>query len=361
MTDTGAVVSVAPESVVTLSTLVGVVQRRLGDDDATVWTADQIAGAFRLALRELASEVRAFWDQTYLENRPPSFSYTSESDGLVASVDYGQANYTCADEREFLDETRRVGPANHTCPSEWADGWLADCGASTAPSVVQQLPDDVLLLDRVTWHWGRIQGLTPRDARALDPRYEITRGPVYAYLWRLDGPHALRQIRVPASSSAPFSVTGTFGVLRDPIDLSGDTVSGSWGLPRRIAGQHNLHGEMWGAPRRPFTDAMTTKVEYWRDGHWTGATGEVCELPEMYARYLVHFVMHHCLQHSGPGQDLKLAEWYQARWTRCLDRLKARISRIASERISQMGGHEYPIGGAPPRPQRPFNYPQDTR
>lgn len=202
---------------------------RLGDEDEGVWSADEIDGYLRAGYLSLAQEARVFWDIHYVESLPAHFSVTQtwelgELDDLSGGFSFGVANYTYDDERLLLDdEDDRLGPAWYTCPAEAA--LLDAVSASTAIPATTNLPDQIAELDRLTWNDRTIDAVTSRDQRNRDPRYETIAGDVYGYTWQQDGVRALRTIRVPAQVGDTYTVTGAWGVLRDPSDLSTEDVT----------------------------------------------------------------------------------------------------------------------------------------
>lgn len=344
-----------------LGDLVTDTQTRLGDAAGQVWTHDEIVVQIQEAYGLLAQTRAVFWDTTFSENLPTSFTYTQPweaRDGFVA-VDAGVANYTFTDEQGLSDnQAKEVGPAWFTCPDEIA--WLADVGANTAISATDELPASLRALDRVVWNNQTIVALSPRHLRAGDSRFQYTAGEVYAYLWRYDGVRTFRKVRVPAAQAATADVTGSWGLLRDPTDLSGDTVTGSWGIPRRIPGHLATGPYAWGAPRRPFLETNNVRIEHTRSGRALVTDTDLCELPDRYASYLRDYAQWQLLEKPGPGQDLALAAHYQARWTRDLARIDGRLQRVTQERVSVLGGDGRPSITRPPRPSRPWAYGQEV-
>lgn len=348
-----------PVTMHTLTSLCADVLARLGDNDASVWTANEVQTYLRQGYHELALSARAFWDQAYLENQTPGFSCTAAWEVAYLGFDYGVANYTLADERHLEDEGHRIGWGNHTCPAEAFDGWLSDCAAAAVPEALAALPADCLEVERVTWDDGTLTALSPTDVRLNDTRYQNTRGEVLAFVMHKDGLNTLRKIRVPSASADVREVTGTWGSMRDATDFDSTATTATWGVPRRVPGEHPLGSQQWGIARRPHQDGKNLRIEYWREGRDLD-TPEGSELPAHYGLYLRHYAMGRCLARNGPGQDDTLAKYYQARWARDLERIARRRTahHVARRRVLGERDRMSRTGRRPPRPAWPANYEQ---
>lgn len=345
------------------SDLVTSVLTRLGDLAQQIWTTDEVLQHLVNGYQLIACVGEVFYDWTYLENLPRGASYSQPWEqamlGGAAVFDYGYANYSAAFElgcSALLDERQQYGPANYTSPFEATDGLLARCKASTAIPATADVPLTLVGLTRVTWDKRQIDAMEARRLSRVDSRYEITAGEVYGYIWQKDGIRTLRKVRVPAAQADTCVVNGAWGLLRTPTDLSTDTVTGSWGVCRRIPGQHPMGPDQFGAPRRPFLEGKNVRVEHTRHGRSLEATDGVCELPDRYAVYLRDYAMAMCLGRKGPGQDLKLAAHFQLRWTRGLARIQRRLQLVDAEHISVMGGDGTPLQTRPPRPKLPWAF-----
>jgi hypothetical protein len=338
-----------------------------------------------------------FPDWTYLENLPRGFACTAMWEEPFLAFRYGRANFTSVDELRLLGEKDRNGPANHTSPFEATDGWLSLAGASTAIPATAELPATVTEIERVLWDKATIDATHPRAARQMDTRYQETKGEVFAYTWREDGVRTLRKIRVPAAQADTYVVNGWWGILRDPADVTTDTPTGTWGIPRRIPGHHPMGAFRFGLPRRCYRDEKNVRVEHWRMSRFitplaigtvlteipafdprafdSGAfqassrplgsnvatlpynPNEVCELPQRYALYLVDYAIYRCLGRRGPGQSLDLSKHYEMRWGRGLARIKQRLERVQHTRAGTLGSPARVLGHGPPRgPRLPHSY-----
>jgi hypothetical protein len=349
----------------TLGQLRQAVLHRLGDDQAIIWSVDEVNDYLTAAYRLLATELAIFWDQLYLENLPRGFSYTQPWEALLLDgskdFDFGVGNYTAAFEQTAgaslgFDPRLRYGPANYTSPFEATDGNLMRAKASTAIPATADLPKILTKLDHVSWDNRSIEALEARSYSKMDARYEITAGEVYGYTWQKDGVRTLRKVRVPAAQCDTVTVTGSWGLLRTPADLSTDAITGSRGIARIIPGHHAIGPEIFGAPRRPFLEGKNVRVEYFREGRRLDDDGDVCELPFRYALYTRDYAQAQCLSRPGPGFDKELADHFTQRWARGLARIQRRLVVVDLEHTTVMGGDGLPSVTRPPRPALPWSY-----
>lgn len=349
--------------------------RRLGDVNRRIWSDEEIDRYLTQGLLEMTSQIRLIWDWTYMENLPQGFSYTGgpwereyaefrydAGDGAIP----GCANITAEWERpywEALTGEDALGPASHTHPMEL--DFAADLGLGMA--AVQDLPHRLTEIERAAWDLATIDAVNPRQIREQDSRYESIKGEVFGFMWRQDGPRAFRKVRVPAALADYYIVDGTWGIPRDVEDLEfvgADTeIVGTWGIARQIPGEHPI-GPIttrffWGTPRRPYADNKNVKVEHWRTSEFSCYESE---LPDRYVTYLIYYAMWKALWRKGPGNDVRLASWYQSRWTAGLMRIQNRIERQTKERVGRMGGTLDPNSRTkPPRPRLPWQYGQKVR
>lgn len=206
------------------------VQMRLGDGGAAVWTEDEIDQYLRDGYAEIAEGCRVFWDWWYAENLPRGFSCTQPWEQAMLAergeaFDYGVANCTAEFER-LIDQEERIGPGNHTSPFEAIDGHLSDAGADTSIPATSEAPETLTEMSRGVWDQRGIEGLVTRQMRQLDSRYRETAGEVYGLLWEFDGVRTIRKVRKPSAQAECEDIEDAWGAMRDPEDLSTDTVTG---------------------------------------------------------------------------------------------------------------------------------------
>lgn len=206
----------------TLAELRAATLAHLGDADQLVWSGAEVDGYLQDAYREVTGTLRVLPDWTYLENLPAGFSCTAlwEVTFGHAHFQYGVANYTMADEIGLIDETRALGPANHTSPREATDGLLGRAFADSSIPATADLPARVTEIERVLWDQRTIDALSLSRLQAHDTRYQLTTGDVYGYLWQQDGVRTVRKIRQPAAQAATYVVNGAWGALRNADEVS---------------------------------------------------------------------------------------------------------------------------------------------
>jgi hypothetical protein len=353
----------------TRAALVTEILRRLSDAAQLVWSTDEIVRYLQIGQRELSLATRAIWDVAYAENLPKGFSYTAawerahvrDTDGFF---DYGRADHTMAADED--DALVALGMAwsesgNHTSPFEATDGHLSDAGASTAIPGTSEMPASLTEIDRGTWDRRTMTALNLRDLQRNDTRYRITAGEVYGYVWQQDGVRTLRKVRVPSAQAQTFEIDGSWGLLREPEDISGDTASGTWGIPRQIPTMHPMGAEAFGFPRRPYQEGLNVKIEHWRTLRPLDAPDDLCELPDRYTIALRDYALWKCLSRRSAGQDLQMAGLFEQRWLRAVARIRRRVNAVTSDRVNQMGGAPSTLSGPPPVAKLPWNYPQRNR
>ncbi len=350
------------DSTKTLGALVTEILTRLGEAGLTpVWTPDEITEYIRTGYRELALLTRVFWDQLYSENLPAGFSYTAAWEEPYLLFNFGLANFTLeAERRLFEPEADAIGPANYTSPFEGTSGYLTRAGADTSIPATSELPESLNEVDRGVWDGATIDAYLPQQIMRHDSRYEVTQGEVYGYMWRKDGIRTFRKVRVPSAQADTHTITGSWGVLRVPIDISAETVTGSFGIPRRLPTMHPMGPSYWGLPRRPYREGKNVRIEHWRQGRELDSALTITELPDRYAVYLRDYAQAKAYGRAGPGQDNDLAAHYESRWQRHVLRLQRRTARVDQARTGQFGP-VHAVAAWPPRPKLPWNYPQRTR
>jgi len=176
------------------------------------------------------------------------------------------------------------------------------------------LPTDLLMVDRVTWNWKRIEPLSHRQLRGSDGQYRSTSGSPEGYTLDEDGLETIRLWPVPSVSISP-----------DPTDEEFDE------------------------------DPNNTRVEYFKRATALSADTDSFKLTDAHVRYLRFFALWKALERQGDGQDLKLAEHYKARYFLGVQRIGRRQEDVKRARVGRMGG-EAPRGGTIPRPRLPAHY-----
>lgn len=375
----------------TLDDLRQATMKRLGDAEGVIWTSDEVDLHIKNGYQAIGNTQSAFFDVLYAENLPAGFSmnYAWERRYLStspANFDFGVANFTYEEERFMSgDELHAVGPAKYTSPFELLEGHFDAAACDPAIPATAELPESLAALDRVVYDKRGIDEMEARRMSKVDARYEITAGEVYGYIWQKDGIRTLRKVRVPAQRAGVYNFRGAWGTLRDITDIWSGAISGFnepgfdqlgfdnigfftldtdaalWGIPRRIPGHHPMGTSRFGIPRRFFQETTNVRVEHFRQGRPMNVATDVCELPDLYARYLQDYAQGKCLERPGPGQDEKLAKHFLDRWARGLARIARRVQLTDTEHVMVMGGSGQPSVMRPPRPKLPWPYGSTVR
>lgn len=153
----------------------------------------------------------------------------------------------------------------------------------------------------------------------------------------------------PELSTEKVVPPDTFASPLDP--LSG--TSRCFGVARIIPGHHPMQ-RPWGLPRRVYFDENNTRLEYVRRGHDLSVEG--FELPDWYTTYVRHYALAKALERDGPGQDMKLAQHFTARFSEGVARLKTRTEAAQSFRLRSMGPSKTPNVSRVGPPSLPWNY-----
>lgn len=343
-----------------LDDLVERVLHRLGDSDQKIWTYTEIEASITQGALEMGASVNVILDMAYLECIPPGFSYTSAWEKAFARFDYGHSGYTSVNEAEYAAEVIKAEdtlPGGFTCPAEIT--YLASIGASTALRSVGDVPDDAIEIERGVYNHLTVVATSHRHAEDYDNRFQTQTGPIIAYTLDNEGYRRIRKIRVPTMIAGYFGIEGSWGTLRLPTEITTATVTGTWGIPRRVDGHHPMgdtHG--WGIARRFYDDNYNFRIEYWRQPR---ADANGSELTNRYFLYLGDFAQWRALTRSGPGQNYKLAQLYKDRWERGLARIKNRVNRQNNQKLRRAGGSDMVYKAGPPRPRLPWQYGQTVR
>lgn len=105
-----------------------------------------------------------------------------------------------------------------------------------------------------------------------------------------------------------------------------------------------------------FKDRNNLRMEYRKRGKDLDINTPF-EIPDHYVKYVRWYALARMLEHPGPGQDMELAAWYQARWTDGIQRMITRRNALQSQRKYVMGGTGSSVlGKAPPKARLPWTY-----
>jgi hypothetical protein len=340
----------------TLNDIAGDVLLRLGDTAEDIWSSGEIRGYVKDGYRRIALTTKCFWDSVYLEDQPYTGSYTKDDEiallGAGATY-FNKFTYTKQADAEYAPTgTVHLGPANHTKRVEYDNDYVA----SPFFLAVHELPEDALEIERATWNQIRLAPLRSIELEREDQQFQTQAGEVQGYVLEKDGVNSFRKWRIPSAPADVYTVTGSWGCIRDCGDISEETVHGSWGLPRRVPGLHPMDGDgVWGCMRRVFKSAHNTKIEYSRHGLSMLDETDECELPPRYAKYLRHYAQYKALERNGDGQDTKLAGWWKSLYEAGVARMIKRKSSILSRKVTTLGGEQGHLT-RPPTARLPWQY-----
>lgn len=332
------------------------VRRQLNDANGVLWTGTEVDNYLTEGYRDLARTALVFWDAVYAESRPAGFSFSHPWEARYVRFNYGCANFTYDWERDYIESSDLLGPADHTSPAD--DTGNSD--APSAPAATKKLPDTIVDIDRVLGNQQTLTAESHRTAERWDPRYEVSGGRVRAYTWQKDGLFTLRKVPKPSTVSSRHTVTTTWGLLRTVTDLTDETVSGTWGIARRIPDQVAYGTSPWGLVRRVYHETENVRVEHWRDGRAVTGDVDVYELPDRYTEGVREFALMRCYARPGEGQDLPLAQHYEQRHARTRERLIKRRSWM-TRRVRRGFGSVDTTRRTPPLPRLPWNFGRPAR
>jgi hypothetical protein len=336
---------------------------RLGDSQEAIWSTEEIDGYLQDGLSDLCRAARPIIDAVYLENRFEHFVCTYQDELAMLEALSGAATgaisrITFEDERDLLTLSEQATwPRARYITSPFESEFFADIAEAMLPAV-SDVDDGVIDIDRALWDARAIYAFTTRDARSMDSRFETHAGEVYGLIWQYDGPRTVRKFMRPSAEADVLDIDGAFGILRDAgtVATSTTSASGTYGIARRIPGHQPLGAFSFGTPRRVYLDGKNVRAEVARQAAPLDVFDDVIELPDRYADYLKDYAMAEALGRPGVGQQPQLAQHYQSRWATRIERVKARMRRVSTQRVSQLGGSAF-RRTRPPAPRLPWAYP----
>ena len=327
---------------ITLKQSVDRVMRKLDNNNGTVWPMSQIENFIVEGYESICREVPCLFDMVMFDNAPLACNHTRkfEEQFITGRPILGTFGFTKESERESV-EAGAQGPSNHTRP--------ADAQYVTPPSVrvLGKLPENYVVVDRVTHDWLRLDGEHSRALRLSRTSYETMQGGAFSYSMEQDGIFAIRTVSVastvlPAVEFQYATVDGQrvyHGVIRRVTDYGMDTedVSGSWGIIRSMP-RHFVSGQ-YGGLRRIAPDENSTRVELFRTGR--SLQSEPFEVPDRVVRYIEWWAMSQAYAVPNAGEDKALADHYKARYTIGVERLKKRMNATMDARTIAMGAKRH--------------------
>ena len=339
-------------------------QRRLDDEDGTVWAYDEILLYVKDGYNQLCRRTKCLFDMHVIENVPQVGNWGTDLERYMAEQTPGMG---LTDNRmHFTGEHERgasvgglggstEGPTPGTSPLDGEHYEDFDIPVKVATG---RLPDETVEVLRVTWDELALEPEQSASMRRMDIHYETREGgdPRH-FVMDKDGLLTLRLVP-PARGDADYAtVDGSWGTMTYTDD-STVTVAGSWGILREVEGTFPAGGPH-GTPTRQHPAAKNVVVELLRLGRSLDA--HAFEISDASVKVAEFWAIHRALKRVGPGLDIKLAQHYLARFEMGVGRMSNRLKKVYEEKTLKMGGSgetDEPFGLGPP--QLPFPYGPDT-
>lgn len=351
-------------------------QKRLDDEDATVWTFAEMLLYAKDGYAELCRASRCLFDMHVIPNAPQVGNWSSDLERYMAEHSPGMAltdeklHFTGGHEQGLIPGGQVVGPLEGPTPGT-SQGDAAFYDAHDLPQVVAQgrLPEETVDVVRVTWDELEIPPEDSAWMRRLDPQYERREGgdPRH-FVMDKDGMLNVRLVP-PARGDADYpTVVGSWGGLSQ-TDESVTVVMGHpqydshgvaqvWGALVEVEGAFPAGGP-WGSPTQMHPSEKNTVVEIMRIGR--PLESYAFEVPRSFIKYVIFWIMYRALRRNGPGQDLKLSKHYRDRFSMGIARMKLRLRNVQKEATIKIGsggsdGDAFGMGD----PQLPYPYGPST-
>lgn len=333
---------------------------RLDDEDATVWSYDEILLYIEDGYNRLCRQTKCLFDIHVIENVPPTGNWSSDLERYLAEHTQGMGltddplHFTAEHERDTLIGGSRgstEGPAPGTSPADSYADFNVPVKVSSG-----RLPDETVEVIRTTW--DQLE-LFPEDSgmmRRRDVRYEIREGgDPQNFTMDKDGLLTIR-ITPPARGDAEYdTVDGSWGTMTEETGADDTaTVVGTWGILREVEGAFPAGGPH-GTPTRMHPHAKNIFVEILRMGRPLKSFS--FEIPRSFVKFVIFWALYRALKRTGPGQDIKLAQHYSDRFDMGVSRLQHRLKRILKEQVLRMGAGtelQEPFGLGDPKLPYPY-------
>jgi hypothetical protein len=317
------------------------VLRRLDDEEAVVWSNDEIELYIKDGYNKFCRETKCLFDIHVIENVPQVGNWSNDLERYLAEQTPGMG-LTDA-KLHFTEETERdksltgqvggsvTGPVVGTSP---ADGIYAETFNLPTKVRTGDLPNSTVDVLRVTWDEYELTPEESADMRRLDVQYERREGgdPRHFTLDK-DGLFTLRLIP-PALADAVYpTIDGSWGTMTQTSDTA-ISVVGSYGILREVEGAFPGLG-VHGSPTQQHPATKNIAVEIARLGR--SLDTHAFEIPASYIKFVIFWAMHRALKSDGPGQDQKLAKHYADRYQMGVQRMESRLKKTQKEHVLKMG------------------------
>ena len=328
-------------------------QRRLDDEDAVVWSYNELFLYVKDGYNQLCRRTKCLFDLHVIENVPQIGNWGTDLERHLVEQTPGmqltdnRIHFTAEHERDAR-LGNAVGGSTEGSVQGTSDAdrtHIEDFNISTRVGT-GRLPDETVDVLRVTWDELELPPEGSATMRKLDIQYEQREGgdPRH-FVFDKDGLLNIRLVP-PARGDADYpTIDGSWGTMvsttdtdvtvvsLDPVyDAAGNPLV--YGLLREVEGAFPAGGP-YGSPTRQHPSAKNIVVEIARLGR--SHDQHPFEIPSTFIKFVIFWAMYRALKRDGPGQDLKLAEHFKSRFDMGVDRMKVRLRKVHKERILKMG------------------------
>lgn len=374
---------------VTLLNAVASLQRKLDDEDAEVWSVEELELYIQDGYDQFCRRTKCLYDIFVIENRPNIGNWTdalgyylaTQSPGMHltdepihmtrASEQYnnpGGVGQSLSPPAQITERQGAVNPIPGFDLLENTVDPFEHFGISKETIGPRHLPPSVVEIVRITWDEYELVPEGSMSARKYDELYEHREGgdPQF-YTIDKDGLLAVR-LSPPPRGDADYPIfVGTesnplcngFEVYNETDDrvnglLDPDTTPPDHGILRDIDGIFPSGGPDGMAVQ--FHPALkNTMVEVFRLGR--PLMSAPFEIPRSAVKFIVFFAAGRALSRRGPGQDAQLAEHFFGRYEMGVKRTEVKLRTISRELVLKMGAFgARPEGISIGDPQLPSNY-----
>jgi len=345
----------------TLYASVDNVLKRLDDypsaNGEQIWTRSEVELYLEDGYNRFCRQTKCLIDFFYPENIPTAGNYVAKwergyyESGMIAVGLIGfSGGYW---ERDYAPASS-TGPINHNQP------WESDYIETIFAVGLHPIPEDNVAVDRATHDFGQIQPEFTRYFEQNDRSFQTTTGNPSRFSMDRDGMSRLRIVPAGSGDATTYTVSGTYGLLRDADDTDGFGTwvpLGTWGALKEIPNHFPMGGQ-YGIPRRLYSDTANTRLEYFRLGKdWTQYGNE---LPGRFRKYVEYYAQSRCLERDGPGQDMAMSQHLMQRFETGVRRMVLRLGENKAAVTAQIGSPGR-VSKTPALARLPYRYGRATR
>lgn len=357
----------------TVSAILTLAQRYL-HDDGTLWTRTELLSYLNEGYTRLLAETNAI-------RRFKAYDMPSRTHYAVTFA--WEAQYAPSDARTWTLQAQHfsLGPLLATYPweVEHCDGATPTASANTATQQWERIlggtvenrdryayPGDMLSPYRVVYAEERIAATHTAELDRYSGDWEVVTGTPDWYTRGLGRQAEFEVWPDGVAYTQAIEFQGLYGTVRS---LSGDRTytyaTAAYGTLRAIRGTvqyvceslENPGGPAYGIPRAWEGSSSTVLLDYSASGPDLGEADQPLLLPDAFGKYLRYYVVSRALSRIGEGQNLPLAQHYEAKWALGRDLLRriAHMTRTARS-YQQQAAAVSDVKHA--RPRLPSSYPR---